>query len=133
MAVSALETVNVRRHAGYSASGAQPDDALAAALAAISAEGETVLRTLFLPALDGLEAAILNSGEGLDTKSAAVWHRNENELLERSTLYRAQRLALCHFLGVEPGPGIDTLWVVPIEPVPGETPAGVYPPAVFVV
>lgn len=132
MALTAAETVDVRRYAGYPAAGSPPaDDALAVALAGLSAEGESVIRTTFLPALAAIEIGLTGSSSILDTAKAAVWERNPAELVERALLYRTQRIALCRFLGVEPGPGVyDPLPVV----VPDDPSGGVaLPPAVFVV
>jgi len=142
MALTATEYLAVRRHAGYPAVEAT-DDVVAAAVAALSPEAEAAIRTAFLPALMTLEDAILGAGEGLDTNKAAVWERNPQELVERSMLYRAQRLALCAFLGVPGGPGIATMLIIP--PTEGGCPpdcsGGVVdpgtglgdPPVVFVV
>jgi hypothetical protein len=143
MALTAIEYLSVRRHAGYPA-GEATDDPVAAAVLTLTAEAEGIIRTTFLPPLNSLEQAIIGSGEGLDTNKAAVWERNPQELLERSMLYRAQRLALCAFLGVPAGPGVAAMLIIP--PVDGACPApcsgggvdpgaGVVlePPAVFVV
>lgn len=132
MALSATERVEVRRQAGYPAGAADPADAVSAVLSSLTTEGEAVLRLSFLPPLVRLELAVIGTTETLDTAKAAVWERNAVELTERMGLYRAMRVALCRFLGIEPGPGIlDPIFVVPDPGGPTEDPG--LPPAVFVV
>ena len=144
MALTAVQRVQTRRYAGYGISPATPD-ALDTVLATLTEEQEAVVATTFLPSLVTLEAGLLGAAETIDTAKAAVWERKAQELAERSMLYRGQRLALCRFLGVAPGPAMaDPVMVVPdpcckgssgggtdvpIDPTTGL--AGV--PAVFVV
>lgn len=138
MAFGPPELVAIRRHAGYPAAGATPTtDPLATKLDDLSPDEEMVILDVYLPALDRLEAAIPLAGDTLDTKQAAVWHRNPTELAERVALYMQQRIALCTFLGVDPGPGIPA---VPPPLVPGTDGGGGtaaappwLPPEVFVV
>lgn len=136
MALTAAEQVAVRRYAGYGVAGAAPD-ALDTAMLALNPDQETVVRTTFLPSLAVLELGLTGAADTLDTAKAAVWERNPAELAERSVLYRGQRLALCRFLGIEPGPGIfDPLLVVPDPGAGGDdTATGGFAavPAVFVV
>lgn len=54
--------------------------------------------------LSTLEAALYSMSASLDTAQAAVWTRNPQELQERQTLYTWQRLKLCEFFGIQPGP-----------------------------
>jgi hypothetical protein len=105
-------------------------DVVSARLATLTNDEEVVLLDLYLPALDKLEAAIPASGDLLDTKQAAVWHRNMNELAERNSLYTQQRLALCAFLGIAAGPGIPP--IVTLGP-DGIAVTPWLPPEVFVV
>ncbi len=135
MPLDPVERVSVRRHTGYPVAGAAPSDALAAKLAGLTLDEEVVILDRFLPVLDDLEMAIPAAGKSLDTAQAAVWKRNPLELAERINLYRSERLALCYFLGIEPGPGIPPLPIVtdPGGGSGGEPPAPLYPPAVFVV
>lgn len=100
------EVIEVRRQAGYPAVAPVTEIALAEALAGLSPEAEAVLRVSFLPGLARLELAVLGASETLDTAKAAVWERNPAEVAERMGLYRSLRIALCRFLGVDPGPGI---------------------------
>lgn len=131
MAFAPPEQVAIRRHAGYPAAGlAGSTDALAVRLAALSPDEETVVLDLYLPSLDAMERALAQAGDSLDTKQAAVWHRNPAELAERNALYTDQRLRLCAFLGIEPGPGV--MLATPIATgTDGVAPW--LPPAVFVV
>jgi hypothetical protein len=51
-----------------------------------------------------LEAAIPAASSGLNVAQAAVFTRNPRELLERKQLYDYQRMELCKFFGIPPGP-----------------------------
>jgi len=75
-------------------------------LASLTADELTDITTQ-LANLATLEAAILTAAGNLDTKEAAVWKRNENEMRDRGNLYQAYRIRLCDFLGVRPGKGIS--------------------------
>ena len=133
MAFPPTEAVAIRRHAGYPAAGtAGATDALATKLVSLTTTEEMVVLDTFLPALDRLEAAIPSASDTLDTKQAAVWHRNPTEIAERIELYRQQRIALCAFLGVDPGPGIPA---APVITDPDGNPVSTpwLPPEVFVV
>ena len=102
--LTAAESTDTAHHAGYAAAGAIPSE-VAAVLASLTPEAEARLRIRFLPALNAMEAGIAASVELVNTKQAAVFVRNENELRERAAMYHWQRVALCHFLGLPPGPG----------------------------
>lgn len=104
--LTAVEAMEIRRQTGYSAVPAAPSEDFTAVLAALSPEAEAVLRVTFLPSLTLLELSLWGASDTLDTKKAAVWERNALEVPERTSLYRAQRLALCRFLGIPPGPAI---------------------------
>lgn len=112
------EKVAVRRHAGYPAYGEgsagfqnwrffQAYGLMEFRLRNLSAEEETVLKTVYLARLDGLETAILQTGDNLDTAAAAVWTRNPNEQRDRESLYRSFRIKLCGFLGIPPGEALE--------------------------
>lgn len=72
----------------------------------LSTAEETVIRSLYLPNLQTLEAAIVNTSSNLDTDSAAVWKHNKNELKDRRDLYDYYRNELCNFIGNGKGPGL---------------------------
>lgn len=111
MALTDAEVVATRRYAGYGVSTLEP---VATAVTGLSEAGEAALRSAFLVPLAAIEAGILAANDGLDTASAAVWTRNAQELPERTALFRAKRLELCRFLGIDPGIGIyDPLVVGP--------------------
>jgi hypothetical protein len=139
MALTAAESIDVRRFCGYPSSGAASFQTLATqansteldtVLSTLSAEMEVIVRA-YLTNLRSLDAAYVGAGIGdtdsLDTKKAAVWERNPNELLERNALFTAWRYRLCQDLGVPAGPGI----VVPLMGIGGGDAA--LPPAVLVV
>lgn len=60
----------------------------------------------FLTTLSGLETAVTDSTENLDTDQAAVWVHNKNEVSDRMKLYRLWRRELCAFIGIPPGPSL---------------------------
>lgn len=141
MALTTGEIVAARRFCGYGLSPLVPD-ALDVVLTGLNTDQEAVVKTQFLPRLVALEAALLDASDNLDTKSAAVWVRNENELAERSVLYRGRRISLCNFLGIPPGPGVyEPVMIVPdpcckggasggtVDPVTGIP----FEPAVFII
>lgn len=144
--LTAVEQVQVRRFCGYAIAPATPD-ALDAVMVGLTPEQEDVVRTTFLPSLVVLELGLASAADSLDTAKAAVWERNTNELAERSLLYRARRIDLCRFLGVDLGPAVvaDPVLVVPdpcckgsgstaTPTIPTDPTTGLsYIPAVFVV
>lgn len=67
-------------------------------------EEESILVNTYLANLYTLEAAIPASGADLDTKVAAVWERNENQVSDRLDLFDTWRRRMCFFIGVHPGP-----------------------------
>lgn len=69
-------------------------------------EEEAVLINTFLANLATLEVAIPASGADLDTKAAAVWERNPNQVADRMELFDDWRRRMCKFIGVPPGPGL---------------------------
>jgi hypothetical protein len=70
------------------------------------ADGEVNVVRTYLATLAGLEVAIPRSSDNLDTSQAAVWTRNQNEVLDRQRLFDDWRVRLCAFLGIPPGPGL---------------------------
>jgi len=73
-------------------------------LSTMRPEEESVLINTYLANLYTLEAAIPASGADLDTKIAAVWERNENQVEDRMALFDDWRRRMCFFIGVHPGP-----------------------------
>lgn len=107
MALTDPEKTDARRFCGYPALGvdAPPVGALEYRLLNLSVSEEAVART-YLLTLRTLEAAIPAVTTTLDTRQAAVWTRNPDELRERTQLFADWRKRLCGFLGVAPGPDL---------------------------
>lgn len=115
------QMVDARRYAGYSLVGdTLVDDrsdlawgvvgpilwqTLDHRLRNLSAAEEAVMTNL-LTVLNGLEKAVTDSSENLDTAQAAVWTHNPNEVRDRTKLYNQQRRSMCGFLGIRPGPAL---------------------------
>lgn len=70
------------------------------------AEEESILINTYLANLNTLETQIPASGADLDTKTAAVWERNENQVADRAALFDDWRRRMCYFIGVAPGPSL---------------------------
>jgi hypothetical protein len=100
---SPAERADLARYCGYPPFGTGGAAALAARLALLG-EAEVAVARSFLASLRGLEAAIPEAAEGLDTAAAAGWTRNAGELAERTRLFDDWRRRLCGFLGLPPGP-----------------------------
>ena len=66
-----------------------------------------VIRT-YLATLASLEIAVPRASDNLDTNQAAVWVRNQNEFRDRERLFDDWRIRLCAFLGIPPGPGLQS-------------------------
>ena len=140
MAFTPPETVDARRFCGYAPATPAPPDAIGLLLAAMPVEVEAVARG-FVGQLRVMETGLVASAEGLDTSKAAVWERQQDEVMQRQYLYGSWRREFCLFLGVPPGPFMPALVpftavtstgkVVPLTPA--ETAATVYDPAVFLV
>ena len=112
MALSDAERTDMRRHCGYpvvgGAQGAvflQYTGLLEYRMTRLSLSEEAVARQ-YLVAIAGLEAAVPQAGEMLDTAEAAVWKRNPREVRDRTRLLDDWRRRLCGFLGVPPGPAL---------------------------
>lgn len=113
MAFTDAEKTDLRRFCGYPAYGAGPSGfqgwrffqaygLMEFRLNNLSCAEETVCRT-YLGTLRGLEVAVPQSGQSLDTDQAAVWTRNKDELHDRFMLLDEWRRRLCSFLGIPPG------------------------------
>ncbi|WP_376960113.1 hypothetical protein ABNQ39_20595 [Azospirillum sp. A26] len=123
MALTDAQLADVRRYAGYWVAGtSQPvnDDqdtvymrfgmvimSLHKRLTTLSVSEEAVLVNTYLTNLATLETGILGAADNLDTASAAVWVRNANEVGDRTSLFRQWRCAMCDFLGLPYGPGLQ--------------------------
>lgn len=77
-------------------------------LTSLSAAEEGVLTATYLANLNTLETALVGSSSNLDTDQAAVWKHNKNEVTDRSRLFDDWRRRLCAFIGIAPGPGLNT-------------------------
>ena len=114
------QLVDVRRFAGYPLVGdtnvsADRDMAyswvspgimqtLYSRIRSLSAAEELVLVQKYLPTLNTLEQAIVDSSENLDTDQAAVWFHNKNEVSQRTSLFNQKRRDMCAYIGINPGP-----------------------------
>ncbi len=110
MAFSTTELYQIRKYCGYPQLGTVRGDAygilyttiygqLNFLLSTISPEAENDIRTLYLPKLVILEEAIFDITDNLDTKQAAVYYWNENEISDRERLYKKARMMLCDVIG----------------------------------
>jgi hypothetical protein len=70
------------------------------------ASSELAVTRGYLQTLNGLEAAIPQAGNNLDTEQAAVWTHNANEVRDRTALLDDWRRRLCGFLGIPAGPAL---------------------------
>lgn len=117
-ALTDAEKADVRRFMGYPAYGSSAQNAgtfvfslryKAMEFRLVNARPEELQTIrLFLSKLYTLEAAIWSASDNLDTDRAAVWTHNKNEVRDRTALFRQTRRDLCGFLGLPPGPGLDT-------------------------
>lgn len=123
MTLTAQQTADVRRFAGYPALGVDTpaDDSrdfaygwvspgvwqtLAHRLLNLTPENEATLINVYLGNLTALETAILQASSNLDTDKAAVWTHNKNEVADRESLFDKWRRRMCGFLGLKPGPAL---------------------------
>lgn len=121
MTLTAQQTADVRRFAGYPSLGTDtPADAsrdfaygwvspgvwqtLFTRLENMPPETENTLVTVYLVRLYRLEQAILGASDNLDTEVAAVWTRNKNEVSDRMRLFDNWRRRMCQLIGIAPGP-----------------------------
>lgn len=120
MSFTETEKVNIRRYCGYDAFGSSSNPFYGARffrqygqlefrMNNLTPEEEDVVRNTFLLNLSSLEIAIPSASSNLDTKQAAVWTWNPNELRDRENLYNSWRIKLCDFFGIPAGNGIRSL------------------------
>jgi hypothetical protein len=113
---SDAEKTDIRRFCGYPAYGAgasgfqgwrffQAYGLLEYRMNNLSVAEQSVCRT-YLGTLRGLEVAVPQAGQNLDTDQAAVWTRNQGEVRDRFALLDEWRRRLCSFLGLPPGPSL---------------------------
>jgi hypothetical protein len=113
---SDAEKTDIRRFCGYPAYGAgasgfqgwrffQAYGLLEYRMNNLSVVEQSVCRT-YLGTLRGLEVAVPQAGQNLDTDQAAVWTRNQGEVRDRFALLDEWRRRLCSFLGLPPGPSL---------------------------
>ncbi len=69
---------------------------------------EIVVVLQYLTTLSALEAVIPEASGNLDTDSAASWQHNRQEVRDRAALFDQWRRRLCGFLGLPPGPSLDS-------------------------
>lgn len=125
MALTAQQTADVRRYAGYPALGTDTpaDDSrdfaygwvspgilqtLYHRLLNLTPENETTLINIYLTNLYALESAVPAAGANLDTDAAAVWTHNKTEVADRLRLLDTWRRRMCGFLGIAPGPDLGS-------------------------
>jgi len=123
MALSAAQKVNTRRWAGYplmaDAPATETSDiayvrtrnqitTLEHRLNNLTTEEEAVLIDVYLTNLTTLEAAIPAMSDDLDTNAAGTWVANPQEVGQRIRLFNKWRREMCAFIGVEPGPGLES-------------------------
>lgn len=115
---TSAQLVDIRRFCGYGAYGNaasaffsvryfQAAGVLEYKMANISPDEYTVVTTIYLTNLYALETALIGTGANLDTDSAGPWKHNKNEFADRKRLFNDQRRALCDFLGVPFGDGLN--------------------------
>jgi hypothetical protein len=107
------EVVDLKRYAGYPAGSGLGftylyNYGIIDLLLPRMTDAEQVVARSYLATLANLESAIPAATDNLDTDQAAVWYHNKNEVADRSALFDAWRRRLCAFLGVPPGPGMDS-------------------------
>lgn len=118
MPLSDAEKTDVRRFCGYPAIGAtasgenswrffQTYGALEWRMNNLSSS-ELVQTRTYVAQIIPLETAILGASANLDTEQAAVWKHNVNETRDRMALFCLWRRRLCGFLGLPPGPDLQS-------------------------
>jgi hypothetical protein len=115
MAFTDAQKVDIRRYCGYYLFGSQPTQTFAwrytnqyghleFVMNNMSVDEQAVVLTTYLPNLNLLEADIPATRQNLDTKQAAVWYWNTNEINDRVKLFRFWCKQLAGFMGVGEGP-----------------------------
>ena len=123
MAFSDAEKTEIRRFCGYPVHGVggvlqgwrfyQVYGLLEYRLLRLSGSEETAVRQ-YLNTLSGLERAVTDAGENLDTSQAAAWTHNRDEVRDRTRLLDDWRRRLCGFMGVQPGPALRSAGIVSV-------------------
>jgi hypothetical protein len=119
MAFTDAEKTAIRAYCGYPVYGGQPAQGfgyrfftwygnLEYKLNNLQPSEEAVIKNTYLPNLAQLESDIVGSRVNLDTDKAAVWTHNKNEVRDRQNLFDDWRNRLCGFLGIPPGPALQT-------------------------
>lgn len=72
------------------------------------APAEVAVVVNYLATLSALEAAIPQASGNLDTEAAASWQHNPDEVRDRAALFEQWRRRLCGFVGLPPGPALET-------------------------
>lgn len=119
MALTQDQKVKVRYYCGYGVLGQQALPAngyrffveygeMEYKLINFQPEEEAEVVNFYLPNLDQLKADIPLVRANLDTKQAAVWVWNPKEIRDRKRLFNVERLELCYFMDLKPGPGLMT-------------------------
>lgn len=117
MAFTNAEKDDIRRYCGFYVFGSQPIQTfgwrftnqyghLEFLMNNLTTNQEDITRNVFLTNLRLLEADIPAIRSNLDTKQAAVWYWNDNEIRDRMRLYTTWRKNLCGYLGVGYGPDL---------------------------
>ena len=116
--LSEAQKVDVRRFCGYPAYGAgavgfeswrffQAYGTLEYRMNNL-APAEVAVVVNYLATLNALEAAIPLASGNLDTEAAASWQHNQQEVRDRAALFDTWRRRLCGFVGLKPGPAMET-------------------------
>ena len=77
-------------------------------LANLTATEESTLIAIYLTPIATLEAAVNTAAGNLDTDFAGPWKRNRAEVEDRIALFNHQRRQMCMFIGIYPGPALQT-------------------------
>ena len=112
------EKPDVRRFMGYPAIGSDASGRSSWRFFTVYGQNEWRMNNLspselqrvrqYLGQLHPLEDAVLGASGNLDTDQAAVWKRNRTEIADRVGLFDLWRRRLCGFLGMPPGPDLET-------------------------
>lgn len=116
MALSDQDMVDIRRHTGYGAFGAPgsnrslmyyryyPIFTMLEYRMANFSDTEIATCQTYIAQCNTLETAIWSASDNLDTRKAAVWEWNTDEVGDRMELYVLACKKLCSFLQVPVGP-----------------------------
>lgn len=117
MAFTNAQKVSIRRYCGYYLFGSQPVQTFAwrftnqyghleFVMDNMTVDEELTAINVYLIPLAQLEADIPQIRQNLDTKQAAVWYWNNNEIRDRMILFRTWCKELAGFMGVGQGPNL---------------------------